>query len=124
MITPLLVTELLLSMVTATPEGGLMEAPELMVTSPAVEVFTGVAVLLLIVVEGAVWARAGAAQSSAEALTMAGPASRIRASARRRGDPFEGPWARSRAASGEKYPVINFDPSRRIDRSSMIVSSE
>jgi hypothetical protein len=88
-------------------------------------VATGVVVPLLIVVEvAAVWARAGAAHSRAEALTIAGPANRMRARVRRFADPLEVPWARLRAASGEKYPVINFDPSRRIDRSSMIVSSE
>ena len=85
-----------------------------------VEVATGVVVLLLMVV----WASAGAAHSRAETLAIAGPARSARAKRRRRGGALKPAWASLRAASGEKYPVINFDPSRRIDRSSMIVSSE
>ena len=119
-IRPLLVTALLLSTVTAAPDGGLIEAPELMVRSPVVEVATGVVALLLMVV----WASAGAAHSRAETLAIAGPARSARAKRRRRGGALKPAWASLRAASGEKYPVINFDPSRRIDRSSMIVSSE
>ena len=62
--------------------------------------------------------------ASSETLAIAGPARSARAKRRRRGGALKPAWASLRAASGEKYPVINFDPSRRIDRSSMIVSSE
>src|SRR4051812_9524402 len=100
---PVLLTVLLLSTVTATPDGGLIEP--VIVRSPVVEVRTGVVRASLMVV----CASAGAAQSRADRLTIVGPK-------RSANEAF-------RAAFGEKYPLIYLDPSRPTDRLSMIVAS-
>jgi hypothetical protein len=116
--TPPLLTVLLLSMVTAAPDGGFTEAPGLMMMFPAWEVTSGVVVELETVVD-VVWASAGAAQISADRLTIEGPNRRTRVNPRPRAELLETLWA----ACGEKYPVIYLNPSRRTDRSSMIVAS-
>src|SRR6266481_4849687 len=109
-IRPLLVSELLLSMVTAVPAAGFTEPPTLMVMSPAVEVASGVVAPEPIVV----WASAGAAQISAERLTIGAP--NRQAKPRRRPE-TSGPEAFEMAA-GEKYPVIlkSHPPRPMIDR--------
>src|SRR6185312_16832552 len=92
---PELLTALLLLMVTATPDAGLIVPLELMVRSPVVAVATGAVVPVPIVV----WASAWPAQTSAVRLTRGGPNRRIRVQRRASdADP---------AAFGEKYPVIS-----------------
>jgi hypothetical protein len=105
-------TLLLLSMVTATPDGGFTEPPEPIVRSPVWEVACGVVTAELMVV----WAKDWLAQTSAVRLTSGGPNRRILAQRRAPGAAL--------AAFGEKYPVIKAYPLRRTDRSSTIVSCE
>src|SRR5258706_77343 len=80
-----------------------MLTPGLMMMLPALEVRSGVVVLLETVVE-AVWASAGAAQINADRLTIDGPNRRARAHpwprATARAEALEALWA----ACGERYP--------------------
>ena len=91
------------------PEAGLIEAPALTVTSPALEVTRGVVVSLVTVV----WANAWPAQTSAVRLTSVGP---NRSERRRR--PARRPCGR------DKHSVMHKHPRRPADRSSTIVSAE